>query len=49
MTQINVLEVIHFAQKAVTHPLAPLYDSHQHVGEDIKTQHGPILISSTVF
>lgn len=31
MTQINVLEVIHFAQKAVTHPLAPLYDSHQHV------------------
>ncbi|KAL5519905.1 hypothetical protein ACEPAG_1565 [Sanghuangporus baumii] len=30
MAQINVLEVIHFAQKAVTHPLAPLYDSHQH-------------------
>ncbi|KAH8114388.1 mitochondrial Rho GTPase [Phellopilus nigrolimitatus] len=29
-TPINVLEVIHFAQKAVTHPLAPLYDSHQH-------------------
>ena len=30
-TPINVLEVVHFAQKAVTHPLAPLYDSHQHV------------------
>lgn len=36
MTQINVLEVIHFAQKAVTHPLAPLYDSHQHVGKHLR-------------
>ena len=45
MTQINVLEVIHFAQKAVTHPLAPLYDSHQHVSKEIIIMHQNYLLN----
>jgi len=28
---LNVAEVFHLAQKAVLHPIAPLYDSHHHV------------------
>lgn len=30
--QLNVAEVIFFALKAVCYPLAPLYDSREHVG-----------------
>jgi hypothetical protein len=29
---LNVSEVFYFAQKAVLHPTAPLYDSRDHVG-----------------
>lgn len=29
---LNVSEVFYFAQKAVLHPTAPLYDSREHVG-----------------
>ena len=31
-TPLNVSEVFYFAQKAVLHPTAPLYDSRDHVG-----------------
>jgi Ras family protein T1 len=30
-TPLNVSEVFYFAQKAVLHPTAPLYDSREHV------------------
>lgn len=30
---LNVSEVFYFAQKAVLHPTAPLYDSRDHVGD----------------
>lgn len=30
-TPLNVSEVFYFAQKAVLHPTAPLYDSRDHV------------------
>jgi Ras family protein T1 len=29
---LNISEVFYFAQKAVLHPTAPLYDSKEHVG-----------------
>jgi len=29
---LNISEVFYFAQKAVLHPTAPLYDSREHVG-----------------
>ena len=32
-TPLNVSEVFYFAQKAVLHPTAPLYDSRDHVGQ----------------
>lgn len=31
---LNVSEVFYFAQKAVLHPTAPLYDSREHVRTD---------------
>jgi hypothetical protein len=39
---LNISEVFYFAQKAVLHPTAPLYDSREHVGNpgqqrDLKT------------
>jgi len=30
---LNVSEVFYFAQKAVLHPTAPLYDSREHVNQ----------------
>jgi Ras family protein T1 len=30
---LNVSEVFYFAQKAVLHPTAPLYDSREHVSD----------------
>ena len=32
---LNVSEVFYFAQKAVLHPTAPLYDSRDHVGHPL--------------
>ncbi|KAG8817041.1 ERMES complex Ca(2+)-binding regulatory GTPase gem1, partial [Serendipita sp. 399] len=32
---LNISEVFYFAQKAVLHPTAPLYDSREHVGESV--------------
>lgn len=34
---LNVSEVFYLAQKAVLHPIAPLYDSHNHVRRAIIT------------
>jgi mitochondrial Rho GTPase 1 len=34
-TPLNVSEVFYFAQKAVLHPTAPLYDSRDHVGYEM--------------
>lgn len=39
---VNVSEVFYFAQKAVLHPTAPLYDSREHVS----TIHSPSRSSS---
>lgn len=42
---LNVSEVFYFAQKAVLHPTAPLYDSREHVSFDFYLGNGAILLS----
>lgn len=42
---LNVSEVFYFAQKAVLHPTAPLYDSRDHVSEALLSSYSWQLIS----
>lgn len=41
---LNVSEVFYFAQKAVLHPTAPLYDSRDHVGILLDSSFSDMLI-----
>lgn len=45
---LNVSEVFYFAQKAVLHPTAPLYDSRDHVGHPLVISRAFLLICSQV-
>jgi hypothetical protein len=40
---LNVSEVFYFAQKAVLHPTAPLYDSRDHVRSPLLALFSPVL------